>query len=432
MTYDVIIIGAGHNGLVSANYLAKKGLKVLVVEARNKPGGMADTAEYKGVKYSRASYVLGLLPKRIEDELDVSFPVFDSEIADIYMTESGKVLYLWRDKEKRYKEFINHGQNKYSELDKLITKLKKVVEENLIFVSEPPTYEKFKKTVEGSELELFLEPTKKVLSEYLDEEYHGVMAYAFMFNLPAYIMAYYFSLDWKIVKGGMGTIGMLLEARAKELGVDFIYNTKVNEILINENNKATGVQTTDGKILESKVVLLAGSPVLLNELTRGTLKVYHPDIKPSWRRWSILLRNPPKVPDFMRDHLDTLFTLPIGEITIPSAVDTSLGGHVITSMGGDINEIKEFFQIKGEDIIYIDLLTSDKLEKEYFAPYGDMNHMPMLPDFMFENRPAKGWGYRTPIENLYITGSGTYPGGQITGIPGRNSAIKILEDLGKN
>ncbi|BFH73072.1 NAD(P)/FAD-dependent oxidoreductase [Sulfurisphaera javensis] len=430
MKYDVIIIGAGHNGLVSANYLVSKGLKVLVIEARNRPGGMADTAEYKGIKYSRASYVLGLMPKRIEEELGIHFPTFDSEIADIYVTDDNEVLYLWRDNEKRYEEFKKHGQNKYVELDRLIFKLKKLVEEKLLFLPKPPSYDDFEKLVEGTELEIFLEPTKKVLSEYLDSKFHEAIAYAFMFSLPAYIMAYYFSLDWKIVRGGMGTVGQILAENAKRLGVDIMYNTEVKEIIIKEE-EAKGVITSSGKSIESKVVLHAGSPVLLNRLTNGLLNVYHPNFRPAWKRWTILLKNPPTLPDYIKNHLDVLFTLPIGEITIPSGVDETLGAHVITSMGGDIEEIKEFFKIKDENVIYIDLLTSDKLEKEYLAPYGDMNHMPMTPDFMFDSRPVKGWGYSTPIKNLYITGSGTYPGGQVTGIPGRNTAMKILEDLGK-
>ncbi|MBB5254984.1 phytoene desaturase family protein [Sulfurisphaera ohwakuensis] len=428
MNYDVIVIGAGHNGLVSANYLAKHGLKVLVIEARNKPGGMADTAEYKGLKYSRASYVLGLFPKRIEEELGISFPVVDSPFADIFLTEDGEVLYLWRDEKKRIEEFIKHGEYKYEKLDRLIFKLKRIVEEKFLFVAKPPSIEDFKKVVENTELEIFLEPTRKVLSEYLDSKFHGALAYAFMFNLPAYIMAYYFSLDWRIVKGGMGIVGKVLEENAKKLGVDFMYNTRVEKIII-KNGKAEGVITNDGKVIQSKVVLHAGSPVLLSKLTDNMIKVYHPNFIPGWRRWSLLLKEAPKVPEFMKDHLDSLFTLPFGEVTIPSAVDPSLGCHVITSMGGDIEEIKDFFKIKEENVIYIDLLTADKLEKEYFAPFGDMNHMPMTPEYMFDNRPVKGWGYTTPIKNLYITGSGTYPGGQVTGIPGRNAAMKILEDL---
>ena len=423
MKYDVIIIGSGHNGLVSANYLAKAGLKTLVIEKRDKPGGMADTAEYKGMKYSRASYVLGLFPKRIEEELGIRFPVFDSPFADIFMADDGEVLYLWRDKERRIKELEKHGQLKYKELDDLIFELKEKVEKQILFVTQPPSLEDFKKIVEGTKLEIFLEPTRKVLREYLDEKFHEAFAYAFMFNLPAYIMAYYFTVEWRIVRGGMGKVGEILADNAKRLGVDFLYNTEVKEIVI-KGCKAEGVITSDGKVIESKIVLHAGSPVLLSKLTNGRVKVDHPNFRPSWRRWTIIYKRLPKVPDFMKDHLDTVFTLPIGEITIPP------DGNYITSMGGDIEEIKDFFGLKDEDILYIDKLTPEILEKEYNAPFGDMNHMPMTPEYMFDNRPVKKWGYTTPVENLYITGSGTYPGGQVTGIPGRNAAVKILRDLG--
>lgn len=60
--YHAIIIGAGHNGLVAANYLRKKYDKVLVLEARNNVGGAASTEELiPGFKFSRFSYVCSLL-----------------------------------------------------------------------------------------------------------------------------------------------------------------------------------------------------------------------------------------------------------------------------------------------------------------------------------------------------------------------------------
>ena len=66
---DVIIIGAGHNGLTAASYLAKAGLDVLVLERRDKIGGAAITEEiFDGFKFSRASYLAGLLrPKILND-----------------------------------------------------------------------------------------------------------------------------------------------------------------------------------------------------------------------------------------------------------------------------------------------------------------------------------------------------------------------------
>lgn len=69
-TYDAIIVGAGHNGLVCANYLAKSNKKVLILERRHVIGGAAITEElYPNHKLSRASYVLSLLRKKIIDEL---------------------------------------------------------------------------------------------------------------------------------------------------------------------------------------------------------------------------------------------------------------------------------------------------------------------------------------------------------------------------
>ncbi len=60
--YDAIIVGAGHNGLTSAAYLAKAGKRVLVLERRHLVGGAAVTEEiYPGFKYSVCSYVVSLL-----------------------------------------------------------------------------------------------------------------------------------------------------------------------------------------------------------------------------------------------------------------------------------------------------------------------------------------------------------------------------------
>ncbi|ACP37241.1 phytoene desaturase family protein [Saccharolobus islandicus] len=428
MKYDVIIIGAGHNGLVSSIYLAQKRLKVLVIEARNRPGGMSDTEEYKGVKYSRASYVLGLFPKRIQEELGVVFPTVDSDVADVFVTEDGKVVNIWRNKEKRLEEFKRLGQTKYPKMEELLFKIKEKIEKEMQYVTKPPSFEDFVKAVEGTELEIFTQPSRKFLNEYLDKEFQPYFSYGFMYDLPAYVLAYYFSLDWKIVRGGMGKIGEILMNRAKQLGVDFIFNTKVNEIII-KDNAATGVRTNADKIIESKIVINAVSPVLLNKLTNGLLKVYHPEFRPGWKRDTLILRELPNLPDYVRNHPDTLFTLPIGEVTIPSTVDNSLGGHVMTIMGS-YEEAKEFFPDLEKKVVHVDRLDAYKLEREYNAPFGDMNHMPMYTEYLFDGRPVKGWGYTTPVKNLYVTGSGTYPGGQVTGVPGRNAAMKIITDLG--
>jgi phytoene dehydrogenase-like protein len=72
-TFDVIVIGAGHNGLTAAAYLAKKGLSVKVLEARPVIGGAAVTEEfYPGFRNSICSYLVGMLSPRVMTELDLA------------------------------------------------------------------------------------------------------------------------------------------------------------------------------------------------------------------------------------------------------------------------------------------------------------------------------------------------------------------------
>src|SRR5512146_1353990 len=72
MTYDAIIIGAGHNGLVCAFYLARAGMKVLVLERRDIVGGAAITQEFHpGFRNSMASYAVSLLNPKVIADMDL-------------------------------------------------------------------------------------------------------------------------------------------------------------------------------------------------------------------------------------------------------------------------------------------------------------------------------------------------------------------------
>ncbi len=81
-----------------------------------------------------------------------------------------------------------------------------------------------------------------------------------------------------------------------------------------------------------------------------------------------------------------------------------------------------------EKIVASKLLTPCDLEREYGLPEGNLNHGEMTLDQFFHMRPVPGWaGYQTPVEGVYVCGSGTHPGGGITGLPGRNAASQCLE-----
>ncbi len=97
--YDAVIVGGGHNGLTCAAYLARAGLKVVVVERRNVLGGATVTEEvYPGFKFSVASYVVSLLRPEIIRELDLVRHGLAVLPVDGTMTPTGTKVgdYLWR------------------------------------------------------------------------------------------------------------------------------------------------------------------------------------------------------------------------------------------------------------------------------------------------------------------------------------------------
>src|SRR6478672_9600464 len=110
--YDAIVIGAGHNGLTAAAYLAKAGKKVLVLERRHVLGGAAVTEEiYAGFKYSVCSYVVSLLRPEVIRELDL--PNHDLEIIPLDSTftpmPNGDYLFRSGDHARTRREIARHS-----------------------------------------------------------------------------------------------------------------------------------------------------------------------------------------------------------------------------------------------------------------------------------------------------------------------------------
>jgi phytoene dehydrogenase-like protein len=78
-------------------------------------------------------------------------------------------------------------------------------------------------------------------------------------------------------------------------------------------------------------------------------------------------------------------------------------------------------------ILHRQVLTPLDLERRFGITGGNIFHGEMSLDQMFCMRPVAGWAdYRTPIAGLYLCGSGTHPGGGVTGIPGHNAAREVI------
>jgi phytoene dehydrogenase-like protein len=76
----------------------------------------------------------------------------------------------------------------------------------------------------------------------------------------------------------------------------------------------------------------------------------------------------------------------------------------------------------------MEVLGPPDIEERIGITGGNIFHGEILPDAMFSGRPVPGYGgYRTPVENLYLCGAGTWPGGAVFGAPGRNCAMEVLD-----
>ncbi|MDO8521062.1 MAG: NAD(P)/FAD-dependent oxidoreductase [bacterium] len=145
-------------------------------------------------------------------------------------------------------------------------------------------------------------------------------------------------------------------------------------------------------------------------------------------------------------------TAPILELTIPSVLDDSLappGKHVMNiflqfvpyGKVGDkraywrdyvLPRLRDFISNIDEIVEGIEILAPEDLEREFGLTGGNIFHGALSPGKLFSLRPFRGMAdYRTPIPGLYLCGSGTHPGGGVTGAPGYNAAREILADIGK-
>lgn len=99
-----------------------------------------------------------------------------------------------------------------------------------------------------------------------------------------------------------------------------------------------------------------------------------------------------------------------------------VGEHLIDTLSHYAPNLRDI-------IVYWSLFTPLDIARRVALTDGNIRHLDMTPDQMFERRPLMGWAhYRTPIANLYLCGAGTHPGGEVTGAPGHNAAAAILSD----
>ena len=280
----VVIVGAGHNGLVAAGYLARAGLDVQILERRDVVGGAAVTEEwFPGYRLSTCSYLCHILQKKVIDDLELrkyGFHVYPIDPSRVLPFPNGKVVTLWHDDQRTAEEIravSPHDADAWVEWAELWHRAVRILSD--YYLTPPPTLvhlaERFRQEGEEELLETLLTvPLKDLIDRYFESDEIKAMAVSTsgldMGNISAPGSAYITALyryspyrddteNYGIVRGGMGSITQSMARSAEARGVSIRTDAEVKRILT-RNGRATGVELAGGDVVEADVVLSNADP----------------------------------------------------------------------------------------------------------------------------------------------------------------------------
>jgi len=294
--FDVVIVGGGHNGLISASYLAKAGLTVAVLERRHTIGGAAVTEEMvPGFKFSRASYLLSLLRPKIVKELDLKsfgLKVHLRNPSSFTPKKDGSgYLLLGRDSKFNFEQiskFSKADAVAYGKYEQMLDKFSQAIDPLLDSVpvnlkgsfferlkGRSAFYELAKIGLNiGKDLPDFIEIMSAPASKILDRWFESDILKATLatdavigaFASPmtpgsGYVLFHHVMGEiegirgaWGYAEGGMGAVSNAIAKCAQKHGAEIFTNAEVGSIDI-ENGVAKGVTLKDGTQFTAKHVM---------------------------------------------------------------------------------------------------------------------------------------------------------------------------------
>jgi len=523
---DVVILGGGHNGLVTAFYLAKAGFKPLVLERNAQVGGAAVTDEFHpGFRCSTLAHAAGPIRPDIVRDMQLEqhgLKLITPEIAVTALSPDGRALSLFQDAGRSAQEIAAFSQKdsaKYSEFQQSLGKIGKVIAEAL--ATTPPDIDNPSRGDLWSMLKTGRAIRKlgkkdmfrllrwgpmavaDLAAEYFETELlRAVIAARGVFGTflgpwsagSALVLLIRAAGDphpagsaW-FAAGGMGAVTQAMASAAKAAGAEIRTAAEVIEIRV-QNGAVTGVLLATGEEIQARIVISNADPKrTLLKLTdpvhlspnfvqrlqnyRGNGTVAKVNLALSALPRFTALRNGDNSALRGRihigneiDYLERAFDeskygnfsrQPYLEVAIPSLTDPTLapeGKHVMSiymqyapyKLKGDweqqrkalgqtvVQTLAQYAPKLPELILTHQIITPRDLEERYGLTGGQIFHGELALDQFFTMRPLLDWArYRTPIENLYLCGSGTHPGAGLTGGSGANAAREILRTLEKH
>jgi len=297
--YDAIIVGAGHNGLTAAAYLARAGMSTLVLERRDIVGGCCVTEEIApGCRASTTSYIASMLRPEVISDLrlaDHGLRMVPCDPAIQVAFPEGRVVPWWADRDRAVAEFATYSRKDAATFARIDDQLKKLARYLQPFFLEPPPEAdtasfagwtdlfrvgKRFRGISSAEIAQLVSFLTGSLGEFLDKHYDSELIKTMILanNVygkhggpyqPGTAIGLLFHLlsggDHQLqgfyghVMGGMGSITQALAAAGRKLGVEIRTSAPVAQILT-RNGRTRGVALEDGTEFRARTVLSNADP----------------------------------------------------------------------------------------------------------------------------------------------------------------------------
>jgi phytoene dehydrogenase-like protein len=491
--YDVIVVGAGHNGLTAAAYLAKAGKKVLVLERRKIVGGSVVTEEFAPGFSADAVWAGGSLRPDIVKDLGLELPAPTTRPPFVSLLGDGQHLVLDAEPMKAaesIRRFSEKDAARWPEFVRFMDRAAAFLDET--YATIMPRLPKGMSPREGlglaeMGLDLRLMGRKDMLRfirllpmtavEFLEEWFESEPLKAALASVAIHaatlgpmsagtgytLLHNWMNRGWlsHANAGGAGSITQALAEAVRRFGGDIRVGYEVERILV-DTYTCTGVMLVGGEEIRAGAVLSSADP------KRTFLSLVQPvNLPPEfvWKTQSIKMRGsvsklhlltdgPHGVPDGTvvlapsLEYLERAYdAAKYGAISERPYLEVTTHGTVVSvhvqftpyapmeAGWGEQGPALEALVLDALEpqlpklrasIVERELLTPLDLETTYGLTEGDLNHGQLMLDQFLFMRPMPGWSnHRTPIDHLYLCGSGVHGGGGVSGAAGRNAA-KVL------
>jgi phytoene dehydrogenase-like protein len=276
--WDAVVVGAGHNGLTAAAYLARAGHSVLVLERRDQVGGACTLEEpWPGYAISPCAYLAGLLHPVVVEELELTrhgYDLIPLNPDDPYITvpfEDGSAFTEWIDEERTVAELgaeDGRGYQEYTALTRRIRDALRPDGPDDLWLAQPPSREEIEARLDGDEVAiatLFEDSHTTTLGRFFSDRVVNALAGQGVigtFASPkdpgtAYVNWHHASGRltgipgaWTYVRGGMGNVSFALGRAAQEAGAVVETGAPVRAI-----HPGEGVELEDGTTLAARAVI---------------------------------------------------------------------------------------------------------------------------------------------------------------------------------